>query len=191
MGYYALKVELSYEYTTLLSDNNQEKIEYDKFKQLFGEDGSIYVIGVKNPDMFKLDQFNEWYDLGLEISKIDGVMGIISSTTGVNLSKNQETHQFDITPIVSKRPTSQAEVDSIKTLFMGLKFYKGLLYNPETQTTLMAITLDKTQMNNKKRIDICNAVTAAAEKFRIKNNLEVHYQGCLTLQLLQCNKTEI
>lgn len=190
MGYYALKVELSYEYTTLLSDNNQEKIEYDKFKQLFGEDGSIYVIGVKNPDMFKLDQFNEWYDLGLEISKIDGVMGIISSTTGVNLSKNQETHQFDITPIVSKRPTSQAEVDSIKTLFMGLKFYKGLLYNPETQTTLMAITLDKTQMNNKKRIDICNAVTAAAEKFRIKNNLEVHYSGMPYIATITMSKVK-
>ena len=190
MGYYALKVQLSYEYTTLLSDNNKEKIEYDKFKQLFGEDGSIYVIGVKNPNMFELEQFNEWYDLGLEISKIDGVMGIISTTTGVNLSKNQEKHQFDITPIVSKRPTTQAEVDSIKNLFMGLKFYKGLLYNPETQTTLMAITLDKTQMNNKKRIDICNAVTAAAEKFRIKNNLEVHYSGMPYIATITMSKVK-
>jgi predicted RND superfamily exporter protein len=190
MGYHALKVQLSYEYTTLLSDNNQEKIEYDRFKQLFGEDGSIYVIGVKNPKMFELEQFNEWYDLGLEISKIDGVEGLISTTTGVNLSKNQDTHQFDITPIVTKRPTTQAEVDSIKNLFLGLKFYEGLLYNPKTQTTLMAITLDKTQMNNKKRIEICDAVTAAAEKFRIKNNLEVHYSGMPYIATITMSKVK-
>ncbi len=190
MGYYATKVALSYEYTTLLSDNNKEKIEYDNFKKLFGEDGSLFVIGVKNPQMFELDQFNEWYDLGVEIGKIEGVMGVVSTTTGVNLYKNLETHQFDITPIVKKRPSTQAEVDSIKTLFLGLKFYEGLLYNPESQTTLMAITLDKTKMNNKSRIKICNEVTAAAEKFRINNNLEVHYSGMPYIATITMSKVK-
>lgn len=45
MGYYALKIEMSYEYTSLFIWKYESKIEYDQFKKLFGEDGSLYVIG--------------------------------------------------------------------------------------------------------------------------------------------------
>jgi len=177
MAYHGKDIELTYEYASLLADKNEAKIEYDQFKKLFGEDGNLFVIGVKNPNLFQLDQFNAWYDLGNQISSLEGVEGVISITRGVNLKKNQETHQFDIKPLVENRPTSQAEVDSLKKQIMELKFYEGLLYNPRNQTSLMAITLDKTKMNNKNRIAIVNAITEAADNYRQKHNLETHYSG--------------
>jgi uncharacterized protein len=191
MAYNGKNIELTYQYTNLLSDKNKSKIEYEQFKKLFGEDGNLFVIGVVNPNMFQLDQFNAWYDLGNQINGLKGVEGVISITRGVNLKKNQKTHQFDLSPLVEKRPTTQAEVDSLKNQIMGLKFYEGLLFNHKTQTALMAITLDKTKMNNKNRIDIVNSVTKAADEYRKKNKLEIHYSGMPYISTLTMSKVKL
>jgi uncharacterized protein len=190
MAYNGKNIGLTYEYTTLLSDKNKTKIEYDEFKKKFGEDGTLLVIGVVNPNLFQLDQFNSWYDLGEQITKIKGVEGVISISKGINLKKNQEAHQFDLLPLVEKRPTSQAEVDSLKNRIMSLKFYEGLLYNPKNQTSLMAISLDKTKMNNKNRIDIVNAITKAGEDYRKRNNLELHLSGMPYIATLTMSKVK-
>jgi predicted RND superfamily exporter protein len=191
MAYNGKNIELTYEYTTLLSEKNKAKIEHQQLKKLFGEDGNLFVIGVKNPGMFELDQFNAWYDLGIQINDIKGVEGVISITRAVNLKKNQKTHQFDITPLVDKRPTSQAEVDSLKKQIMELKFYEGLLYNPKNQTSLMAITLDERKMKNKDRNDIVDAITKAADEYRKQNKLEIHYSGMPYIATLTMSKVKL
>jgi predicted RND superfamily exporter protein len=47
MGYYASKVELSYEFTNAIPTDNQKYIEYQDFRKQFGEDGNLMVIGVQ------------------------------------------------------------------------------------------------------------------------------------------------
>jgi uncharacterized protein len=191
MAYNGKNIELTYEYTTLLSEKNKAKIEYEEFKKLFGEDGNLFVIGIENRDLFQLDQFNAWYDLGTRINEIKGVEGVVSINRGINLKKNQLTHQFDITPLVEKRPTSQAEVDSLKKRVMELKFYKGLLYNPETHATLMAISLDKTKMKNKFRNDIVYAIKKAADEYQKQNKLEIHYSGMPYISTITMSKVKL
>jgi predicted RND superfamily exporter protein len=177
MGFKALNVRLSYENTPLLSERDSVMLDYIHFKQRFGEDGNVFVIGVKSPDMFTLRKFNGWYDLSNQIQKIEGVQGVVSMTKGVNLVKNEKTHQFDIVPIVKQKPTSQAEVDSLKNVILSLKFYEGMLYNPKTQASLIAITLDKSKLNDRRRIILVDKIVNAAEAFEAGNQLEMHYSG--------------
>jgi predicted RND superfamily exporter protein len=177
MAYHGRTIEMSYEYASLLSEKNKSKIEYDQFKKMFGADGNLMVIGVVDPNIFQLEQFNKWYDLGKEISQLDGVEGLISISKGVNLTKNEEKHQFDILPILSKRPETQAEVDSIKNQILQLKFYDGLLYNPKSNATLMAVTLDKTKMHSKDRIAIVNSIAEKVKAYQLANKVEVHCSG--------------
>ena len=177
MAYKATTVKLSYESVKLLSKDDSALIDYQNFKQLFGEDGNIYVIGAHNPNIFTLDQFNAWYRLGNDIRKIHGVEEVISMTRTITLKKNQLTHRFDFYPVVSKEATSQAEVDSIKQNILGLKFYEGLLFNPKTKACLMAITIDKEKISDAGRIAIVDAITKTAEAYRVQNNVEVHYSG--------------
>ena len=177
MGYKALNVKLSYENSSLLSARDSVMLDYIHFKQRFGEDGNVFVIGVKTPDMFTIKQFNSWYDLSNQIQKIEGVKGVVSMTKGINLVKNEKTHQFDIVPIVKQRPVSQAEVDSLKQVILGLKFYEGMLYNPTTQASLIAITLDKSKMNDKRRIVLVNKIIKTAETYKTENQVEIHYSG--------------
>src|SRR5665647_301898 len=129
MAYKGKDVRLSYENTSLLPEKDSTRIEYTEFRKLFGEDGNVIVIGIRNPDIFKLDQFNAWTDLGNQIRKIDGVQEVVNISRAVYLVKNEETHQFNIRPVVKQKATTQAEVDSLKNLILSLKFYQGMLYN--------------------------------------------------------------
>ncbi|HEX7585067.1 MAG TPA: MMPL family transporter [Prolixibacteraceae bacterium] len=177
MAYKGKDVRLSYENTSLLPEKDSTRIEYAQFKKLFGEDGNVIVIGIKNPEIFKLDQFNAWTDLGNQIRKIDGVLEVVNISRAVYLVKNEETHQFNIRPVVKQKATTQAEVDSLKNLILSLKFYQGMLYNPKTQTTLMTISLDKRKLDDASRIALVGNIFKAAEAYRIQNKVEIHYSG--------------
>jgi hypothetical protein len=177
MAYKGQNVKLSYENTSLLPEKDSTRIEYNEFKKLFGEDGNVIVIGTKNPDIFTLEQFNAWADLGKTLREIDGVEEVLSISRSINLIKNDSAHQFDVLPVVSKRATSQAEVDSLKNLILSLKIYEGMLYNPKTQATLMTITLDKKKINDESRIVLVDNLIAAVEAYSAKHNVEIHYSG--------------
>jgi predicted RND superfamily exporter protein len=45
MGWQASKIELSYEFVRPLPKDDKAIIDYDAFKKMFGEDGSVMVIG--------------------------------------------------------------------------------------------------------------------------------------------------
>ena len=177
MGYEAQSVKLSYENTSLLGAKDSAMVEYQKFKNQYGEDGTVLMIGIKNPDIFKLDQFTAWYDLGNTIRGIDGVEDVISMTRGLNLVKNETTHQFDYYPLVKTRPTNQAEVDSLRNTLLGLKFYEGMLYNRKTNAALMAITLNKNILVDKRRIALVANIVKAASTYGTANKIDVHYSG--------------
>jgi len=188
MAFKGKDVKLSYENTSLLPDKDSTKIEYMEFRKMFGEDGNVIVIGAVNPDIFKLSQFNAWSDLGNQIREIDGVQEVVSITRAVNLIKNEETHEFNIRPVVAHKAETQAEVDSLKNLILGLKFYEGMLFNPKSQATLMTITLDKQKLNDKTRIPLIDKIVKSVEEYSAKNKVEIHYSGMPYIRTLTMQK---
>jgi len=190
MAFKGKDAKLSYENTSLLPENDSTRMEYQAFKDRFGEDGNVIVIGAINPELFKLDQFNAWADLGTEIRGIDGVLEVVNITRAINLVKNEETHQFNIVPVISKKATSQAEVDSLKNVILGLKFYEGMLYNPKTQATLMTVTLDKKKLNDISRIALINNIVKSVDAYKLKNNVEIHSSGMPYIRTVTMQKVK-
>ena len=190
MGYKGKDAALSYENASLLPEKDSTRIEYLKFKKLFGEDGNVIVIGAVNPDLFTLSQFNAWNDLGNQIHEIEGVQEVVSISRGINLIKNEETHQFTVQPIVNQKPTTQAQVDSLKNLIYSLKFYEGMLFNPKTQATLMTITLDKLKLNDISRLTLIDEIVNVVEAYRVKNKVEIHYSGMPYIRTVTMQKVK-
>jgi len=190
MAYEGLSVKLSYESATLLSNSDSTLIRYKQFKQKFGEDGNVLVIGIQNPNIFSLSQFNAWYDLGNQIRSVNGVEEVVSMARTIKLIKNAETHHFDFDPIVKDRPTTQAEVDTIEKQILGLKFYEGLLYNPKTNACLMAVTLDKKKLNDISRISIVKEITALAQSYQLNNGVKVHFSGLPYIRTVTTQKVK-
>lgn len=190
MAYKGKDARLSYENASLLPEKDSTRMVYAEFKKLFGEDGNVIVIGAKNPEIFNLNQFNAWTDLGNALHKIDGVKEVVSIARAINLVKNEETHQFSIQPIVNRNPDSQAEVDSLKNLILSLKFYEGMLYNPKTQATLMTITLDKTKLNDISRITLIDHIVKTVEAYRSQTRVEIHYSGMPYIRTVTMQKVK-
>ncbi len=177
MAYFASEVRLSYENTSILPANDPTQITYQNFRNQFGEDGSVMFIGFRDKTLFRLDKFRDLYQLSDDIKEISGVEEVVSLTRTYRLLKNDSTKKFDFLPLCDRKPSTQAEVDSLKKTIYSLPFYDNLIINKETGATLMAITLDKNRMNTKERIGIVRQIKTLTEAFSGKYNIEVYYSG--------------
>jgi len=177
MAFMATKVQLTYELAKMLPANDSTSIQYDIFKNRFGEDGNVFAVGVVNKNIFQLDEFNAFYDLGNKIKQIDGIQEVVSIARTINITKNDSTRKFDFKQVVNSRPKTQQEVDSLKKVILSLAFFDGLLFNKESNTYLMAISLDRKKLNDKSRVELVLSVKKEIESYREKHKVEVHYSG--------------
>lgn len=190
MGYNARKVSLSYEMVQMLPASDSTRILYSNFKDTFGEDGSVIFVGIQDTNFFKLNEFNDWYELTEEIQKIQGVEGIVSITKLYNLVKNDSLQKFDLLPVFNAKPASQAELDSLLNVVFSLPFYDGILFNKETHFTLMAVTLDKDVLNTPERVGLIYQIKEAGDQFAETHNLTIHYSGLPFIRTITAKKVE-
>jgi predicted RND superfamily exporter protein len=177
MGYMASKVQLSYDFARAIPIDNPKYKDYQEFKKKFGEDGNLLVLGIQTDIFFTAPIYNRYAELQRTLKKVNGVDDIIAVPTAVNLSKNYETEKLQAEPIFADKPLSQAEIDSSSALFLQLPFYKGLLYNPQTNAWLMGVRINKEIMASKERLAIVHKIRAIADSFGTATQLTVHKSG--------------
>jgi uncharacterized protein len=177
MGYKAAQVQLSYEIPKILPASDPNFQLYESFKARYGEDGNIVVVGAETEQMFQLKVFNDWYDLNQEIKKIEGVKDVVSNANLFDIIRNDSLKKFDFKTIVTRRPTTQAEVDSIKATIDRLPFYQGYISSEDGKAHLMAVTFDQAKLNTKSRLTIATEIKEKALAFGKANNLQMHLSG--------------
>ncbi|MCX7862076.1 MAG: MMPL family transporter [Bacteroidales bacterium] len=177
MLYFARNVQMSYELAQMLPKSDTTFKEYLYFKELFGEDGSVMMVGVTDSNFFTLEHFTAWYDLNQNIKKIHGVEEVASPVRILNLTKNETTKKFSFEKVVKQRPSTQKEVDSIRQILNNLAFYKNLLYNPDKHFYAMAITIDKKRLSDKSRVQLLDSIECKINEYTSAVNLPVHISG--------------
>lgn len=175
MGYFAAQVKLSYEFTSAVPTDNPKYIEYQKFRKQFGEDGNLMVVGVKTADFFKKDFFNEYAALVKDISAVKAVENVLSIPGAINLVKDTATQKLKVDTVAGRPP--YVNVDSIKNTFLNLPFYKGFLFNADSNTYLMAVRIQKDVLNSKDRAGVITEIVKLGDDFGKKHNIELHYSG--------------
>ncbi|WP_305953266.1 efflux RND transporter permease subunit [Emticicia oligotrophica] len=173
----ASKIAMSYELARILPKSDQNYKLYEDFKKRFGEDGNVMVIAIKTNKIYELEVFNQWYDLSKKIKNIDGIKNVLSNANLFGIQKDSVEKKFIFPPLVSKRPTTQAEIDSVKAKIERLPFYKGTIYSTDGEAHLMAVTFQQSKLNSKERINVSREIETAAREFGVKNNIEVHFSG--------------
>ncbi len=177
MAFRASKVQLSYDFARAIPINNPKYKAYQEFRQKFGEDGNLLVIGIQTDKLFTQKTFNSYMALQRSLKKVTGVDDVISVPTAVNLVKIPETEKLKAEIIFPDRDLSQAEIDSAAAIFLNLPFYQHLLYNPSTKAWLMGVRINKDLMSSKKRISIVHTISELADSFGRENKLEVYKSG--------------
>jgi uncharacterized protein len=177
-GYRARNLEISYGLPKLLPDHDSTSIAYEKFKENFGREGIVYIIGIEKDPLKDLHLFNAWRSLGLKLNAIDGIDTVVSVTNNIfTVVKNTEEKKFEIKPIVTSLLETSEELDSIRTQIHSLPFYKNRLYNDSSNVSLMYVTLDSTIFNSESRNFLVDNVMATVAGFEEAENIKLHISG--------------
>ena len=173
--YQIFSLELSYELPKILPQSDESFKLYQDFKKKYGEDGNVMVIALKSDKLYDLNTFNDWYDLSQELKSIPGIKNVLSNASLSEVKRNDSLKKFDFVPLLKQKPSSQAEVDSLKSKIATLPFYEGFVYNGDAH--LMAVTFDQAKLNSKDRITLTEDIQKKAQTFGEKHNIEMHFSG--------------
>ena len=187
MVYKSTQVQLAYDNPKFIPDNDADMITYQEFKEIFGDDGSVMVVGIKSKKIFELDFFNDWYDITHRLDTTPNIKQVISLANLITLSKESsfqyfeedsfETSVFVPHPFITEKPETQSDLDSIYNSVKNLRFYEGLLFNDTSDFALMAITLDKSILDTKERVGFVNKIQDDISSICSQHGVEVHYSG--------------
>jgi len=177
MGWYASKVQLSYDFAKAIPTDNPRYQEYLSFKQKFGEDGNLMTVGFTKNNIFQKDFFASLQKLHTDIKQISGVEDVLDVTAAITLVKNDSTQKLIPTPIFPATIKNQNELDSLRAVFLNLPFYRGLMYNAESNAWLLGIRIRKEILNSKERDKIMPLIINKTLEFGKTNNIEVHISG--------------
>uniref|UniRef100_UPI00321665E8 efflux RND transporter permease subunit n=1 Tax=uncultured Draconibacterium sp. TaxID=1573823 RepID=UPI00321665E8 len=187
-GFMARKVEMSYEYASLLPKKDQAYKDYQKFVEVFGEEGNLIIIGVQDSNFFKIDHFKSWKELSHNLTKVEGVENLVSISNTYNLKKNTKKKQFEVEMIFPDTISSQGELDESVAKFKSLPFYRGLVYNDKTDAYLLAITVNKDKMASKAREDMVAGIQKVCRAFEKEENVKLHYSGLPYIRVVNAVK---
>jgi predicted RND superfamily exporter protein len=187
LGYFGSKVELSYEFTNAIPTDNPKYKDYQSFRKQFGEDGNLMVIGVETNQFFASDFFADYTQLVHQLEKVKAVENVLSIPGAINLVKDTATGQLKVIKISE---ATGYNADSFKNIFYNLPFYRGFLYNPDSNAYLMALRIDKKVLNSKNRSVVVREILRYADSFGKKHNTEMHYSGLPLIRTMMASQVQ-
>ena len=137
-------MRFSYSEANLLPTNHEVNLEYNKFLEIFGEEGNLIILGVKDSTIFTPQKFNNWNSLVKSFDSLPEIEFSVSIADVKQLKADRKTRKFIVEPLFKDLPKTNEEVLKIKEqLFEKLPFKtENLLYN-DKGTLQTAIYLKK------------------------------------------------
>ena len=151
-GYFAVtNLKVDNRYGNTLPTDSPVQMDYLKFKEQFGEDGSTLVIAIKSDSLHNERNFKKWLELTQKIKKFKGVENVISEATLFTIKNNVEASKFEINRIFSDTTYQKKTIDSIKREIRVNPIYKNLLYNDDKKVSLLLVGMNEECLADKKR----------------------------------------
>ncbi len=177
MGFFASKIKLSYEFSKAIPVDNPKYKDYISFKEKFGDDGNLLVIGVQTDSFFTLQNFEAYRKLNDSLKKVPYVETVLSVSNAVDLLKDTATQKLNALAIFPNDLHSQQQLDSSRQLFYTLPFYNSILYNPSTNAYLAAVSINKEILNTPGRTKVINNIIKLTDAYTAVTNIKTHISG--------------
>lgn len=173
------KMRFTYTEANLLPDKHEVNLKYNDFIEIFGEEGNLIVLGVKDSSLFTIEKFNAWNKLSADFKTFNEVETVIAISDLQKLVKNTKKEQFDLEPFIKDSIATIEQLETLQNqLFEQYPFYDNFLFNKETKTIRTAIYLDKEIVNTSARKDfIIEKLIPKIEAFERSYNLDVRISG--------------
>ncbi|HLV39694.1 efflux RND transporter permease subunit [Xanthomarina sp.] len=163
----------------LLPDDHEVNLIYNDFLKIFGEEGNLIVLGVKDSSLFTVENINAWNKLSDSFKDLDDVEAVLSIKDLQKLLKDTENERFILEPFIKDSIHSLKELDTLQDdLFNKYPFYDNFLFNKNTKTIRTAIYLKKDIVNTVARKDfVFDQLLPKVEAFEDATNLDVRISG--------------
>jgi predicted RND superfamily exporter protein len=177
MGYYASKVQMSYDFARTVPLDDPDMVFLTKFKEQFGEDGNIIAIGLQDSSLYQLDNFKRFRELNQAFKNISGVTEVLSLPRLKTIQKDTAKSKFYLSDLFPKEIKSQAELDSLLLTFRDQKFYFSQLINEKNGATRMVLFVQKEVLNSVKRLALTRSIDSVGQAFTKQTNIQLRYAG--------------
>lgn len=177
MGFYASRVEMSYDFARTVPLDDPDMVFFNRFKKQFGEDGNMMALGIKDSALYKLENFQKLKDLSNNLRKIEGVNEVISLPLLRIILKDTVEKKFYLSPLFPDTLSSQQQLDSLLAIARDQKFYMGQLVNTSNGATMVLAPMKKEYANSAKRMDVTNGLIKLGTEFSEQTGIKVHYAG--------------
>lgn len=172
-------MKFTYTEANLLPDDHEVNQDYNTFLNIFGEEGNLIVIGVKDSSLFTVDKLNAWNQLSDSFKDYNEVEAVISIKDLQKLTKNTQEERFQLEPFIKDSIRSTEQLTALQTaLFEQFPFYDNFLYNKDTKTVRSIISLKKDIVNSPARKDfIIETLEVRIADFEAENEMDVRVSG--------------
>ena len=172
-------MRFTYTEANLLPDDHEVNLVYNNFLEVFGEEGNLIVLGVKDTTLFSVKKFNAWNKFADSFKSFDEVETVLSIKDLQKLIKNNKKEKFELEPFIKDSISSLDELNTLQAeLFKQYPFYDNFLFNAETKTLRTAIYLKKDIVNTAARKDfIINDLESMVQNFEAETGLDVRVSG--------------
>ena len=185
-------MRFSYTEANLLPEDHIVNLEYNRFLDIFGEEGNLVILGIKDTTIFTPKKFNAWNNLVQKFNTLDEIDFTLSIADIQELKKDTKKRKFILKPLYEKEPTTTKEVSAIKKqLFEKLPFYDNLLFNKKTGTLQTAIYIKKEIINTPKRREfVFNTLIPTIKEFEKENKVDVRVSGMPYIRTLNAQNIQ-
>ncbi len=172
-------MRFSYTEANLLPEDHEVNIQYNQFLDIFGEEGNLILLAIKDSTVFTPAKFNAWNSLAKSFDSLSEVEFTLSIADVKKLKKDTKNRKFVLESIYTEELTSQKTIDAVKKeLFEKLPFYDNLLYNKKTGTIQTAIYIDKEIVNTPvRKAFVFKKLIPIIDAFEKETNLDVRVSG--------------
>ena len=173
------KMRFSYTEANLLPDQHHVNLDYNTFLDIFGEEGNIIVLGVKDSTLLTAQNFNAWNSFSKSIEKNENIEAVITLQDLKKLIKDQKKQQFNFEPIVNDSIRSNDELEQLQSsMFADFPFYDEVLYNKDSKAIRTIIYLKKSIVNTSARKEfIMGVLIPKIKAFEAATNMNVRASG--------------
>jgi len=177
MGYFAIQIKLSYEFTKAIPEDNPKFIIYKNFINKYGVDGTTVVVGFQTDSMYTKSVFNAVYNLHQSLKQIPGTTEVLSMPFAYTIVKDSVQSRFVPKRIFSAPYDNDSILLKNKSTLEQLPFYKNLLYNPNSHAYIMAISFKPDSINSAARSHMMTLLQNKLGAFAKQTGLVVHISG--------------
>ncbi len=172
-------MRFTYTEANLLPDDHPVNLVYQNFLDIFGEEGNLIVLGIKDSTLFTVENMNAWNNLSDSFKAYDAVDTVVALKDLQKLVKDDVNERFVLEPFIKDSIASMEQLETLEDdLFNKYPFYDNFLFNKNTKTIRTAIYMNKAIVNTSARKDfVFDDLMPKIAAFEKATNMNVRVSG--------------